>query len=123
MIERQDARHLRLQVVPARSSDHGAVHAVAVLAQADHRALEREIEPLVVRGLTGGAEGAEEVRACARENGPRGAMVNAAVMTSRMLLEYDGRAFYGWARQPDQRTVQAESSARWRRSWWRTRSR
>ena len=35
-------------------------------------------------------------------------MVNAAVMTSRMLLEYDGRAFYGWARQPDQRTVQAE---------------
>ena len=35
-------------------------------------------------------------------------MVNAAVMTSRMLLEYDGRAFSGWARQPDQRTVQAE---------------
>src|SRR4051794_32740724 len=35
-------------------------------------------------------------------------MVNAAVMTSRMLLEYDGRAFFGWARQPDQRTVQAE---------------
>jgi tRNA pseudouridine38-40 synthase len=35
-------------------------------------------------------------------------MVNAAVMTSRMLLEYDGRAFAGWARQPDQRTVQAE---------------
>ena len=25
-----------------------------------------------------------------------------------MLLEYDGRAFAGWARQPDQRTVQAE---------------
>jgi tRNA pseudouridine38-40 synthase len=35
-------------------------------------------------------------------------MVNAAVMTSRMLLEYDGRAFAGWARQPAQRTVQAE---------------
>ena len=29
-------------------------------------------------------------------------------MTSRMLLEYDGRAFSGWARQPEQRTVQAE---------------
>jgi tRNA pseudouridine38-40 synthase len=29
-------------------------------------------------------------------------------MTSRMLLEYDGRAFAGWARQPDRRTVQAE---------------
>jgi tRNA pseudouridine38-40 synthase len=29
-------------------------------------------------------------------------------MTSRMLLEYDGRGFAGWARQPDQRTVQAE---------------
>jgi tRNA pseudouridine38-40 synthase len=25
-----------------------------------------------------------------------------------MLLEYDGRAFAGWARQPEQRTVQAE---------------
>ncbi len=35
-------------------------------------------------------------------------MVNAAVMTSRMLLEYDGRGFAGWARQPEQRTVQAE---------------
>jgi tRNA pseudouridine38-40 synthase len=29
-------------------------------------------------------------------------------MTSRMLLEYDGRGFAGWARQPDKRTVQAE---------------
>ncbi|MEY2442761.1 MAG: tRNA pseudouridine38-40 synthase [bacterium] len=29
-------------------------------------------------------------------------------MTSRMLLEYDGAAFAGWARQPEQRTVQAE---------------
>jgi tRNA pseudouridine38-40 synthase len=29
-------------------------------------------------------------------------------MTSRMLLEYDGGAFAGWARQPGQRTVQGE---------------
>jgi tRNA pseudouridine38-40 synthase len=29
-------------------------------------------------------------------------------MTSRMVLEYDGSAFAGWARQPGQRTVQAE---------------
>ena len=29
-------------------------------------------------------------------------------MTSRMLLEYDGSAFAGWARQPGQRQVQAE---------------
>ncbi len=29
-------------------------------------------------------------------------------MTSRMLLEYDGAAFAGWARQPEQRTVQEE---------------
>ncbi len=29
-------------------------------------------------------------------------------MTSSMLLEYDGREFAGWARQPDRRTVQAE---------------
>jgi tRNA pseudouridine38-40 synthase len=29
-------------------------------------------------------------------------------MTSRMVLEYDGTAFAGWARQPGQRTVQDE---------------
>jgi len=29
-------------------------------------------------------------------------------MTSRMLLEYNGRDFAGWARQPGRRTVQAE---------------
>jgi tRNA pseudouridine38-40 synthase len=29
-------------------------------------------------------------------------------MTSRMLLEYDGGGFAGWARQPGQRSVQAE---------------
>jgi tRNA pseudouridine38-40 synthase len=29
-------------------------------------------------------------------------------MTSRMLLEYDGRDFTGWARQPDRRSVQEE---------------
>lgn len=29
-------------------------------------------------------------------------------MTSRLLLEYDGRRFAGWARQPGLRTVQAE---------------
>jgi tRNA pseudouridine38-40 synthase len=29
-------------------------------------------------------------------------------MTSRMVLEYDGTAFVGWARQPAQRTVQDE---------------
>ena len=46
--------------------------------------------------------------ASASAKGPRGSMVNAAAMTSRMLLEYDGRGFAGWARQPDRRTVQAE---------------
>ncbi len=29
-------------------------------------------------------------------------------MTSRMLLEYDGTGFAGWARQPGQRSVEAE---------------
>jgi tRNA pseudouridine38-40 synthase len=29
-------------------------------------------------------------------------------MTSRMVLEYDGTAFAGWARQPGQRTIQDE---------------
>jgi len=29
-------------------------------------------------------------------------------VTSRVLLEYDGTAFAGWARQPEQRSVQAE---------------
>ena len=29
-------------------------------------------------------------------------------MISRLVLEYDGGGFAGWARQPGQRTVQAE---------------
>lgn len=32
-------------------------------------------------------------------------------MTSRLDIAYDGRGFYGWARQPGQRTVQAEVEA------------
>lgn len=32
----------------------------------------------------------------------------SAAMTSRLLLEYDGRGFAGWASQPGLRTVQAE---------------
>jgi len=32
----------------------------------------------------------------------------AQAMTSRIVLEYEGSAFAGWARQPGQRTVQAE---------------
>ncbi|MBA2637864.1 MAG: tRNA pseudouridine synthase A, partial [Solirubrobacterales bacterium] len=36
-------------------------------------------------------------------DGPR-----AALVTSRLILEYDGRAFAGWARQPERRSVQED---------------
>ena len=43
-----------------------------------------------------------------RRSVTRLAPLGSRAMTSRMLLEYDGRGFAGWARQPEQRTVQDE---------------